>query len=238
MTRIVKEHDERLNELLDIAQELFFQKGYETTSVNDIIDKAGVAKGTFYHYFKSKNDLLDRLVIRWSQAAIDRIRKLVMNQIQLTAVEKINLFFVTIRNFKLENMELMKVLLLVLYKDENLLLRHKMMNKSIELIIPYLVEILHQGNEDGMFKIENIEDTAEFIFSAWLSGGETIVQLLLQAGENPGNIDKIENKLKVYERSLEKILGAEAGSISIVDRGIIEFFTRNFHHKSDGGGTS
>ena len=178
MARIIKEYDERLNELLDVAQELFFQKGYETTSVNDIIEKAGVAKGTFYHYFKSKGDLLDRLVVRWSQAALDRVQMLVMNQSQLTAVEKLNLFFVTIRNFKVENMELMKVLLLVLYRDENLLLRHKMLKKSIELIIPYLVEILEQGNKEGIFKTDNIEDTAEFIFSAWLNYISRKIKLL------------------------------------------------------------
>ena len=62
MVRITKEYDERLTEFLETAQQLFFQKGYEKTSVNDIIKKIGVAKGTFYHYFKSKKDLLDKIV--------------------------------------------------------------------------------------------------------------------------------------------------------------------------------
>ena len=64
MVRIVKEHEERKNELLDAAQALFYQNGYETTSVAKIIDSVGIAKGTFYHYFKSKTDLLDQIVER------------------------------------------------------------------------------------------------------------------------------------------------------------------------------
>ena len=64
MARITKEYYERKNEILDAAQELFLTQGYEKTSVDNIIKKVGVAKGTFYYYFKSKEDLLDKLVKR------------------------------------------------------------------------------------------------------------------------------------------------------------------------------
>ena len=50
--RIVKEHDERKNEIIDTASCIFAQKGYDKTSVNDILNAIGIAKGTFYHYFK------------------------------------------------------------------------------------------------------------------------------------------------------------------------------------------
>jgi len=61
MVRITKEYHVRKNELLDTAQELFFTQGYEQTTVETIIQKVGVSKGTFYYYFKSKEDLLDKL---------------------------------------------------------------------------------------------------------------------------------------------------------------------------------
>ena len=54
MARTVKEPDVRRNEILDVAQQFFYTKGYEQTSVHDIIDQIGIAKGTFYHYFGSK----------------------------------------------------------------------------------------------------------------------------------------------------------------------------------------
>ncbi|MCK4835886.1 MAG: TetR/AcrR family transcriptional regulator, partial [Candidatus Aminicenantes bacterium] len=111
MVRVSKEYDERLNELLDAGQQLFFQKGYELTSVNDIIEKVGVAKGTFYHYFNSKDDLLDKIVERWTLASLERVERLVMNQEHLNAVEKLNLFFITIRDYKVESLELMKMLM-------------------------------------------------------------------------------------------------------------------------------
>ena len=57
--RTVKEHDARKNEIIDTAAALFTDKGYDQCSINDILNSIGIAKGTFYHYFKSKEDVLD-----------------------------------------------------------------------------------------------------------------------------------------------------------------------------------
>ncbi|GAB6261663.1 TetR/AcrR family transcriptional regulator [Photobacterium sp. R1] len=48
----------RLNELMAAAEKLFLEKGVEATTINEIVKLAQVAKGTFYHYFTSKNELL------------------------------------------------------------------------------------------------------------------------------------------------------------------------------------
>lgn len=72
--RIVKEHEERKNEILDTAEILFEEKGYDKCSVNDILNRIGIAKGTFYHYFKSKEELLDALIERISAQMIRRAK--------------------------------------------------------------------------------------------------------------------------------------------------------------------
>ena len=59
-------HDKRKNEIFDCAGELFYTEGYEKTSIQQIIDKLGIAKGTFYHYFSSKFDLLNQLTLKES----------------------------------------------------------------------------------------------------------------------------------------------------------------------------
>jgi len=56
MMRIVKEYDERRNEIIDTAKKLFITKGYNKSSVNDILNEIGIAKGTFYYYFASKEE--------------------------------------------------------------------------------------------------------------------------------------------------------------------------------------
>jgi AcrR family transcriptional regulator len=60
--RVVKEAEERRNEILDAADELFGQKGFDGSSTNDILEKVGIARGTLYYHFKSKKDIMDALI--------------------------------------------------------------------------------------------------------------------------------------------------------------------------------
>ena len=228
MVRVSKDYDERLNELLDVGQQLFFQKGYELTSVNDIIEKVGVAKGTFYHYFSSKDDLLDKIVNRWSRTTLDRVSKLVERQ-DINALEKLSQFFITIRDYKVENLELIKMFMKVMYRDENLLMRHKMLQQSLRLLTPEFVKVIKQGIEEGHFNPADEIETAELIFSMSLNLSESTVKLLLEAEKKPENLDKIERRLKVYERSVERILGAPEGSFSVVERRILEMYLKEMN---------
>jgi AcrR family transcriptional regulator len=71
---VKKPPDVRRNELLDSAQALFFNKGYEATTVADIIEKAGVSKGGFYHHFTAKDDLLEALGERLAAETLGRLQ--------------------------------------------------------------------------------------------------------------------------------------------------------------------
>lgn len=223
MVRISKEHDERLTEFFDTARQLFFQKGYEKTSVNDIIEKIGVAKGTFYHYFKSKEDLLDQLVNQFAKKSVLEVEKM-MERREMNALERMNHFFISIRNLKVENIELMKMLMRTIYKDENLILRHKIFKRSAEVLTPSFAEIIKQGREEGYFHSLDPWETAEIIFMMAFIMNEIVVGLLLEAEEKPENIDLIEQKIKVFEKSVERILGAPEGSFRMVERKYIEIF--------------
>ncbi|RYE74646.1 MAG: TetR/AcrR family transcriptional regulator [Hyphomicrobiales bacterium] len=73
MPRIVKSADDRRNEILDGAQALFFERGYERTTVNDVIARVGISKGGFYHHFAAKEDLLEGITARLAQDAVARV---------------------------------------------------------------------------------------------------------------------------------------------------------------------
>ena len=67
--RVSKKHDVRLAEILDISENLFATQGYEKTTVNDILDGVGIGKGTFYHYFKSKEEVMYAVITRMANIA-------------------------------------------------------------------------------------------------------------------------------------------------------------------------
>lgn len=64
MGKVEENKQQKLNALFTSAYDLFLAQGIAKTSILDIVQKAGVAKGTFYLYFKDKYDIRDRLIAR------------------------------------------------------------------------------------------------------------------------------------------------------------------------------
>ncbi len=60
---------------MSAAEKLFLSRGVEATTINEIVEAAGVAKGTFYHYFSSKNDMLVVLEKRYTERFLTRVQK-------------------------------------------------------------------------------------------------------------------------------------------------------------------
>lgn len=64
---ILEQKNEKENRLLDTAFKLFTEKGIKSTSIQEIVDNAKVAKGTFYLYFKDKYEIRDILITKKSE---------------------------------------------------------------------------------------------------------------------------------------------------------------------------
>ncbi len=221
MARTTKEYHERKNEILDVAQELFFTKGYKQTSIESIIKKIGVAKGTIYYYFKSKEDLMDKLVKRMTNQILSEMKK-ITERTDLDALTKLNKAYITTRNVKLENIELIKLYLKVLYKDENIILRHKIYMSNVELLVPEFAKIIQQGVEEKVFNTPFSRKAARLIFELAQILSDSTAKLFLEMDENPGIIEKLKKEIDIYEDGVERIIGAKKGSINIVDRKVLK----------------
>jgi AcrR family transcriptional regulator len=218
MARIVKEHDERRSEILDVAQELFYTKGYEKTSIKDIIDGVGIAKGTFYHYFSSKIQLLDELVERMLVQTVQMVAPIV-NDETLDALEKFHLFFSTIENWKIENKAFFKGILQVFYNDDNAILRQKLKAASIAASTPALGKIIRQGINEDIFDTRYSDNIGEIIIVIGQSLAENLAVLLLGEDNNGNPLLTIEHKIAVSQYAMERLLGAPVGSVNIFDLG-------------------
>ena len=223
MVRTIKKYDERRVEFLNTAQELFFTKGYEQTVVEAIIKKMRLSKGTFYYYFKSKEDLLDALVERLSEKILEEVRKITDRE-DLDAITKLNKAYAVTRSVKLENLELLKILLKVLYDDKNILFRFKIYRGSIEKLAPEFSKIIKQGIKEKVFNTPYPDEAAKLIFEIAYTFSERIPNLILGSDKNSKSMDKAEKEFKVYENAIERIIGAEEGTVKIVNRNILNYF--------------
>ncbi|NHZ72390.1 MAG: TetR family transcriptional regulator [Aquificales bacterium] len=215
MVRIVKSADVRQTEILDTAQHLFYTKGYEKTAVRDIIDEIGIAKGTFYHHFNSKEELLDALILRLMKQSVSILEPILADD-QLTALEKLHSFFNEVSNLKMENEALIRTLLPIWYEDSNTIMREKTKLYSFNMLTPLYNQLIQQGIEEGVFNIQYPDEMGNIFLQTMGFMSETLARLLIN-NENKQPWTAVRQKIDAYNAAIDSLLGATPGSIQLFE---------------------
>lgn len=205
--RVVKEAAERRNEILDVAEELFVTKGYDKTSTNDILERIGIARGTLYYHFKSKEDILNAMIERINEALIAKVRVIASD----TKISVIDRIVMTIAGLNVES-DIGKEIIDQVHKPQNALMHQKMQKNLVEGVAPILAGLLEEGNAQGVFHVKYPAQTVEMfiIYSVTVFDDDYDVQ-----GEGE------ENRIKAFLYNMEQLLGAEEGS---VQKAMIQLF--------------
>lgn len=192
--RINKEHDERRNEILDIAEKLFHIKGYDKCTINDILKEVGIAKGTFYHYFKSKEEVLDAIVSRYKDVVITKVNEVANNDV-ITLQEKLMGAFMSMRIID----QLDSGMINEMHKTENALLHQKILNQIVIDVAPILVKIIKEGVDRKVWRCKfPLEYMQIFLASSITLTDEGIFEF---DGESQNKI--MEALISVLEKMLD-----------------------------------
>jgi len=223
MARIVNkaEYDLRRNEILDAAQRLVYTKGYEQMSIQDILAEVHISKGAFYHYFDSKQALLEALIERMA-SQIEQLLAPIVQDEQLNATQKLQRLFNTAARWKTDRKEVLLSLVNVWYADENAILRLRVQAAVIPEIAPLLTSIIRQGVEEGVFQTSFPEQVSDIIFSLLQSYGDNLIRLLIQPELQAEAFQSLDQSAASYQQAVERILGAEPGSLPLFDTPILK----------------
>ena len=218
MARVVKEDEYAVkrNEILNVAQRLIYTTGFEQMSVQDILDELKISKGAFYHYFDSKMSLLDELVERMMDEAIQVLQPIV-DADDLPAVEKLQLYFAAGSRWKVARKSFMLDLMRVWYTDSNTLVRHKQETAAIQRIAPMLAEIVRQGITEGAFTTSYPDQIGSMIWGLAEGITDNVADLLLSNDPPADALQRLEAIIGAYSEAMERILGAPAGSLPLAD---------------------
>ena len=214
MTRIVKNHDVRRQEILDTAQRLFNNTGYEQTSIQTIIDEIGIAKGTFYHYFQSKAHLLDELIDQMVCATLERVEPILQDD-QLNALEKLHQFFYNVEQWKLDNKAFFLDILRAWFSDENLVFRTRLEAAQLRSFSVKFSAIIQQGCEEGLFTSPHPQETAQIILAVLQDLSKRMLAFILDEQENEDISPILERHFISYQSAIERLLKAAPGSIQL-----------------------
>src|SRR6266700_2313873 len=209
MARIVKEKEYavRRNAILDVAQRLVVTKGYEQMTIQDILDDLQISKGAFYHYFDSKQALLEALIERM-QDEVDQLLISIVHDPHLPALDKLQRLFDTLAQWKTARKAFVLALLRVWYLDDNAIVHQKLRTARIKRVVPLLTEIIHQGLQEGVLTTLYPDQMGEVIVSLVLDHGDTLAGLLLSSELDHDARSHIERTVAAYSDAVERVLGA------------------------------
>lgn len=203
--RIVKEAEERRNEILDAADTLFAQKGFDGTSTNDILEKVGIARGTLYYHFKSKEDIMDALIDRYNIQHLGASRELAADR-SIPVNERIIRVVMALNISSGSSSKIMEHL----HKPQNALMHQKIQRSIINGVTPILTEIIREGIEQGLFNTPFPFECMEMImtYTNAVFDGDLIEMT---------NEERL-SRVQAFIFNTERLLGAASGSLMNVMR--------------------
>lgn len=199
--RIVKEAEERREEILDAAEKLFATKGFDNTSTGDILDAVGIARGTLYYHFKSKEDILDGVIQRITHRLMRDAREIV-RQKELPVLERLTNAILSLNVESKLGDEIMEQV----HRPQNALMHQKMQASLLAGIHPILTELVEEGNQQGICHTRYPESMVEMT----ILYANTAFDDLNVAGLSP---EQRERKIAGFIYNLERLMGMAEGSL-------------------------
>lgn len=192
MSKVEVNKQQKENSLYAAAYELFTTKGIHNTAINDIVKKAGVAKGTFYLYFKDKYDILDKIIFRKSSQTLSEAIKMT-NAKNIQNFEEKLLYFI---DYIIEYLKDNKLLLKLMYKNLSWGVFKKVSKEFKEL------DEIHYMFSEGLKEYgEDEYDTEMILFMIIeLVGSVCYSSIIL------GEPDSIDNMKPVLFKTIKKMI--------------------------------
>ena len=194
-----KEAAERKKEILDIAEELFTTKGYDNTSTTDILERVGIARGTIYYHFKSKEEILDALIDRIIQGIVHNVKSAL--SFKTTAPQKLISFIGATRVDSAIGKEITDHV----HKPQNALMHQKMLNSLLAALTPIAAEIIKDGIKEGSFSTNYPEEAAEMLL---------IYSSVVFDDLNEMTEAEQAKKVTGFVFNMERLLGVKSGGLS------------------------
>ncbi|MDW5318182.1 TetR/AcrR family transcriptional regulator [Rhizobium sp. PL01] len=215
--------EDRREQLLDCAQSLFFARGYDATTINDIMTLAGVSKGGFYHHFASKDQVLEALSRRMAGQAVERIGD-VLDHPGLSPLDRLNLAFERMRQFKAGDGPKIVKAFEAAFTTENLILYDRLNRATSAVVAPLLTTIIEKGMDEGAFNVPDAAIAADIILRLGALSREAVAVAITARGTADAQSanEQLERTMRMQAIVVDRILGLPDDSVRLVAPGFVD----------------
>jgi AcrR family transcriptional regulator len=205
MARTVKKPDERREEIIKAARDLFQSKEYDKATMQELMKTLKIAKGTIYHYFSSKEDLLEAVVedlideeLKKKEALIEDCRRR-----NLDAAETIRMLATKDRMAE-ENEQILDAL----HQPGNIIVHARQLGRYLTKLAPIYAAVIEAGRKEGIFETDHPLECAEFMLAG--------IQFVTDVGFYPWSDEEIARRMAAFPSLLEDLLNAPEGAFDFL----------------------
>lgn len=202
MVRVVKKFSERRSDIVKAARHLFQTKEYEKATMQDVMDSLGIAKGTIYHYFKSKEELLEAVIEDIVEENLEKMQTLIQ-EAKGNALQNIQIL-VEAGNISMSQTHILDHL----HRRGNEAMHTRLLAVALLKQAPLYAKLIQQGCDEGIFQTESPLECAEFILSA--------IQFLTDVGIYPWTQADLMRRIQAFPQLVEQLLQAPPGSFQFL----------------------
>lgn len=206
--RVIKDADQRKNEILDAAETLFTLKGFDRTSTNEILEAVGIARGTLYYHFKSKEDIMDALIERHTS----RLLKAAKDIAEDKGKPVYDRIIQSVRALKMNQSG--NEVLEHIHRPQNALMHQKVQKTILNGLTPILAGIIREGIEDNLFHTPYPYECVEMlvVYASTVFDGDML----------DINQQEYVSRAQALIFNVERLLGVESGTLSFSSQIFVE----------------
>ncbi len=197
--RIVKDAEERRNEILDVAERLFCAKGFDNASTNDILTEIGIARGTLYYHFKSKEDILDAMIERLTNQMVEKASAIALDE-SIPVLERLTR---TMLSLNIDN-ELGDMVMEQVHRPQNALMHQKLENMLLGRVNKLITKIAEDGIKQGIMHTDYPAEAVEMLMTYSYTAFDSMVHY---------SEEEEQRKRMGFIYHAERVFGMEPGSL-------------------------
>lgn len=214
----MKKGDLRREQILDTAERLFFERGYDRTSIQDVLDALGISKGGFYHYFDAKESVLREICARRWFSQFDRIRT-ELSDARRSPMDKLNLLLRQANLFETEDSHFAALVMKLCYRDGDVSIREARRRVLLDSLAERVDEAVGEGIADGSLHTRHPRAIGRLLLLLACDVNDETCAMLAADPDNPDRMIRVIELLNAYRESVELLAGAPYGAVELFDPG-------------------
>ncbi len=216
-------HAVRRDEILDVAERLIRSLGYDAMSIQSVQDELGCSRGALYHYFESKEAILEAVIDRMTDAGL-RVLRPIAEDPAMSAVDKLQALFTVGGNWKSERKDFILPFMRGWYQPGNDLVRTRAEGRAFEQFRPVMAAVLRQGVAEGTVSVSSADHAAVIVTAMFAGSTDAIRRALMDAIDGRAPVEEVERFIRAYDEAMERVLCLPPGSFTILDPNLIRIW--------------